>query len=176
MDLFSFTIIPFIRSLEALAAMLDKARAHAQSKQPEWLPAGAMESALLNDRIIFDQFPLIKQVQIACDNAKGCAARLAEIENPKHEDSEKTFDELQERIQKTLDFMKTIGAKQINGKEDILISLPYWQGKQMRAADYVTEYLVPNFYFHMTTAYSILRKNGIDIGKADYTGPLSFTK
>lgn len=167
-NLYTVTIPPMMRSLEALSRLLDKAKKYAESKQPQWLPAGTMEGALLNDRIIFDQFHFIRQVQIVCDNAKGCAARLAEIDNPKHEDTEKTIEELQARIEKTLAFLKRVNPEQLIGKERVRVSLPYWQGKHMTGFEYVTTYLIPNFYFHMTTAYTILRKNGLDVGKYDY--------
>jgi len=132
------------------------------SKKLSWAD---FEPALLADRIIFDQFPLVKQIQTACDNAKGGAARLAEIEIPKFEDTEATFEELKARIDKTIAFIKTIKPETIIGKEGVKISLPYWEDKHMTGFDYVTQYLMPNFYFHVTTAYAILRKNGVDIGK-----------
>lgn len=167
-NLYTITIPPMIKSLTALSRLLDKASKHAEGKQPAWLPKGYMEQALLNDRIIFDQFPFKQQVQIACDNAKGCAARLAGIKNPVHKDTEKTVKEIKARIDKTVAFLKKIKPAQIIGKEDVKISLPYWRGKHMTAGEYVAQYLIPNFYFHVTTAYTILRKNGITVGKDDY--------
>ena len=170
-NLYTVTIPPLLKSLEALKGVLDKGKKHSDSKKLSWAD---FESALLNDRIIFDQFPLIKQIQTACDNAKGAAARLAEIEIPKFEDNETTIDELKTRIDKTIAFIKTIKPEQIIGKEGIKVSLPYWEKKHMTGFDYVTQYLLPNFYFHVTTAYTILRKNGVDIGKADFAGGLPF--
>src|SRR4051812_17152961 len=102
-NLYTITIPPMMKTLKNLSAMLDKLSAHAEGKQPEWLPAGTHESTLLNDRLIFDQFPFVRQIQIACDNGKGGAARLAGVEAPKMEDSEKTVAELKARINKTLE-------------------------------------------------------------------------
>lgn len=168
-NLYSVTIAPIVKALEALSKILDKAAAHAESKKT---PKRTFEEALLNDRIIFDQFPFAAQVRIACDNAKGGAARLAEIEIPKFEDDEKTIAELQARIAKTLAFVRSVGPKQIVGKEGIRVSLPYWDGKSLSGFEYATQYLMPNFYFHVVTAYAILRKNGVSIGKSDYIGAL----
>jgi hypothetical protein len=171
-NLYTVTVPPMIKSLTALSGILDKLSAHAGKKQLEWHPAGMQEEALLSSRLISDQFPFIRQVQVACDNAKGGAARLAEIEIPKFEDTEKTVAELKARIDKTIAFVKTIKPGQIIGKEGIEISLPYWDGKKMSGFDYATQQLLPNFYFHVTTAYAILRMNGVDLGKSDYMGDL----
>ena len=171
-NLYSITIPPMMKSLKSLSGILDKAAAHAASKQLEWHPAGMQEDALMQSRLISDQFPFIRQVQVACDNAKGAAARLAEIEIPKFEDNEKTVAELKARIAKTVAFLETIKPEQIIGKEAIGVTLPYWMGKHMSGFEYVTEYLLPNFYFHVATAYSILRMNGVAIGKSDYMGEL----
>lgn len=161
-----------IKSLEALSALLDKVSKHADGKQLSWQAPKAQEEAFLQSRLIADQFPFVRQVQIACDNAKGGAARLAEIEIPKYEDTEKTAEDLKARIAKTVEFLKTIKPEQVAGKEGVKITLPYWGGKSLDGFDYATNYLMPNFYFHVTTAYSILRKNGIEIGKSDYIGLL----
>ncbi len=171
-NLYSVTIPPMIKTLTALSKLLDKVGSHASSKQLEWHPAGMQEDALLQSRLISDQFPFVRQVQVACDNAKGAAARLAEIDIPKFEDTEKTIPELKARIDKTIEFMKTVKPEQIIGKEAIMVTLPYWGGKSLTGFDYVTSYLLPNFYFHVTTAYAIMRKNGVDLGKSDFTGEL----
>jgi len=168
-NLYTVTIPPMMKALEALSKILDKAAAYAESKKaPKW----SFEEALLNDRLIFDQFPLANQIRIACDNAKGGAARLAEVEIPAFEDNEKTIAELQARIAKTLAFLKTIKPEQIIGKEGIKVSLSYWDGKSLTGFEYATQYLIPNFRFHVVTAYAILRKNGVPIGKSDYIGVL----
>ena len=172
-NLYSVSIPPMMKALKALSKILDKAIAHAESKGTERRPGSVHMEALLNDRLIFDQFNLTKQVQVACDNAKGAAARLAGTDIPKFEDNEKTAEELKARIDKTIVFLKTIKPEQVIGKESAKISLPYFKDKYFTGFEYVTEYLMPNFYFHITTAYAILRKNGVYIGKADFIGGLS---
>jgi len=168
-NLYTVTIPPMVKALESLSKLLDKAAKHAESKKFATLD---FEDALLQSRIVFDQFPLVRQIQIAADNAKGAAARLAEVDVPKYEDTEKTVAELKARIDKTLEFIKTIKPEQIIGKEGVKISLPYWGGKATTGFEYATQYLIPNFYFHVATAYNILRKNGLHIGKGDYIGDL----
>ena len=172
-NLYSVTAPSMIKKLEALAGILDKLSTHAEGKQLEWHPKGMQEDALLQSRLISDQFPFMRQVQVACDNAKNGLARIAGIEPPKFEDTEKTAADLKARIDKTVAFLKTIKPEQLIGKENVKVTLPYWGGKSMHAFDYVTEYLIPNFYFHITTAYSILRKNGVQLGKNDYMGALA---
>ena len=171
-NLYTITIPVMAKALTALDKMLDKVTAEAAEHASEWRPAAHFENALLQSRLVFDQFPFVQQVQVACDNAKNGAARLAEIEAPKFEDNEKTVAELKARIAKTLEFLKTIKPEQIVGQENIKVTLPYWKGKSMSGFDYATEYLLPNFLFHYTTAYSILRHNGLDVGKADFAGGL----
>lgn len=168
-NLYTVTIPPMMKALGALSKILDKAAAYAESKKTV---KRSFEEALLNDRLIFDQFPFAAQVRIACDNAKGGAARLAEIEIPKFEDDEKTIAELQARIEKTLAFVRSVKPEQVVGKENIKVSLPYWDGKALTGFEYATEYLIPNFSFHVVTAYAILRKSGVDLGKSDYIGGL----
>ena len=168
-NLYTVTIPPMMKALSALSKILDKAAAYAESKKT---PKRTFEEALLNDRLVFDQFPFAAQVRIACDNAKGGAARLAEVEIPAFEDNEKTIAELQARIEKTLAFLKTIKPEQVIGKEGIEVSLPYWDGKHTTGFEYATQYLMPNFRFHVVTAYAILRKNGVPLGKSDYIGAL----
>jgi uncharacterized protein len=171
-NLYTVSIPPMLKALKSISHILGKLEHHAKGKQLDWQPKGAQEESLLQSRLIADQFPFIRQIQVVCDNAKGAAARLAEVEVPKYEDTEKTVEELKARIDKTIEFVKSIKPEQIIGKEDIKIALPYWQGKSLSGFEYVTVYLMPNFYFHVTTAYSILRKNGVDLGKGDYMGDL----
>lgn len=170
-NLYTITIAPMIKSLTALKTVLDKATAHVEAHKLSWM---SFEESMLNDRIIFDQFHLIRQIQIACDNAKGAAARLAEVEVPKHDDTEKTFAELQKRIDTTLEFVNSIKSEQIIGKEDIHVILPYFPDKYLTGFEYATEYAMPNFMFHVTTAYAIIRKNGVPLGKGDFIGSISF--
>jgi len=116
-------------------------------------------------------FPLSRQVQIACDSAKGAVARLSGVEAPKHEDSEQTFEELQARIRKTLDFIASVKPAQIDGSEEKEIVLKL-RGKDVsfKGAQYLQGFAFGNFYFHVTTAYNILRHNGVELGKSDFLG------
>lgn len=157
----------FIRGLGNLSAILDKAAAYAEARKID--PA-----VLINARLAPDMFPLSRQVQIATDGAKGCAARLAGIEVPSYEDNETTFPELQARIKKTIIFLKSVSAKQIDGSEERKVSLKL-RGKDVHflGQPYLLTFVLPNFYFHITTAYDILRHNGLEIGKPDYIGSLS---
>ena len=154
----------FIHMLQNLSAILDKAQAHAEARKID--PA-----ALTAFRLFPDMFPLTRQVQIACDAAKGAMARLAGIDNPKHEDTEKTFDELKARVAKTLAFVNSIAPAQVDGSEgrDVVIKL---RGKDttFKGMAYLLGFAWPNFYFHVTTTYNILRHNGLEIGKADFLG------
>lgn len=168
-NLYTITVPVMTKALTALDKILDKAAAHADERKTA---RRTFEDALLHSRLVFDQFPFVQQVQVACDNAKGGAARLAQVEAPSFEDKETTIAELKERIHKTLEFLKTLKPEMIESNEGIKIALPYWQGKHMTGFEYATEYLLPNFFFHVTTAYAILRKNGLNLGKGDYIGGL----
>jgi uncharacterized protein len=171
-NLYTITVPPMIKALDGLSKLMDKAIVHAESKGTDRHPGAKHLGSLLNDHLIFDQFSFTNQVQIATDNAKGGAARLAEIEIPAYEDKETSVPELKARIEETIAFLKMLEPKQIIGKEGIKVSLPYHPTKYLTGLEYVTEYLLPNFYFHIVTAYSILRKNGVDIGKKDYINGL----
>ena len=154
----------FANTLKNLSAILDKARAHAEAKKVD-------EQVLTAARLFPDMFALARQVQIACDSAKGAVARLAGVEIPKHEDTEKTFDELKARIAKTIAFIEGVKAAQIDGSEDKEIILKL-QGKDVpfKGMQYLLGFAWPNFYFHAATAYNILRHNGVEIGKRDFIG------
>jgi hypothetical protein len=158
--------VPIIqRVLGNLSAWLDKAAAHAEARKFDPL-------VLVNARLYPDMLPLSSQVQIACDSAKGCVARLAGVEIPKHEDTEKTIGELKARIAKTLDFVQGVPAAQLEGSEDRAISLPRRNKEplQLQGEFFLKHYALPNLFFHATTAYAILRHNGVEIGKGDYLG------
>lgn len=162
--MYEASVTVFERSLKALDAILDKAAAHAASK-------GFDVAVLLGARLAPDMFTLTRQVQIACDTAKGAAARLAGVEVPKHEDTEVTLPELKARIAKTLAFVAGIPATAFAGSDDRQVMLTVRkQSVQMRGADYLFARALPNLFFHITTAYAILRHNGVEIGKADYLG------
>ncbi|APA87319.1 DUF1993 domain-containing protein [Paraburkholderia sprentiae WSM5005] len=153
-----------IRGLTNLQAILGKAEAHAAAKQIE--PA-----VFTNARLAPDMLPLVRQVYIASDTAKGCAARLAGVEPPKFEDVEQSFDELRARIQKTIDYLKEFNAAQIDGSEGRTVTLKLRQGSvEFTGASYLFGFVLPNFFFHVTTAYDILRHNGVELGKLDYLG------
>lgn len=169
-DLYTVTVPPIKRSLKMLSGILDKAASHAESKKTA---RHAYEEALLGERIVFDQFPLATQIRIATDNARMGVARLAGVEAPKFEDDEKTVSELKARLDKTIEFLDSIKPEDIAGHEDRKVTIHYIPNKHFHAFDYAMEYLLPNFYFHVVTAYAILRKNGVAIGKGDYLIDLS---
>ncbi len=163
-SLYTASVPAFQVSLKALKVILQKAEAHAV--------AGKVDpSVYLQARLYPNMFPLVRQVQIACDFAKGCAARLAGIEMPKFEDNEATFADLQARIDKTLDIIGTVKPGQIDGQEDRDIEIKAGtRTLNFKGQAYLTGFVLPNFYFHATTAYAILRHSGVEIGKGDFLG------
>ncbi len=164
LTLYQASIPNFIRMLGNLSAILDKAAAHAEAKKID--PA-----IFVNARLAPDMFPLSRQFQIATDMAKGCAARLAGIEVPSYEDNETTFADLQARIAKTVAFLQSVSASQIDGNEDRKITLKFGSRElSFLGQAYLLDFVLPNFHFHLTTTYAILRHNGVEIGKKDYTG------
>ena len=154
----------FANILRNLSAILDKAEAHCAAKKIEPV-------ALTSYRLFPDMFPLTRQVQIACDTAKGATARLAGVDIPKHEDTEQTFAELKARIAKTIDFVESLSAAKIDGSDEKEIVLQMRSGeRRFKGMQYLLGHAYPNFYFHVTTAYNILRHNGVEVGKADFIG------
>src|SRR5580692_1225690 len=165
-SIYDVSIPVFVLSLNNVAAILDKAAAHAEVKKvdPKALPAA---------RLIVDMLPLSAQVQIACDTAKGAAARLAGIDPPKHEDTETSLAELKQRIAKTIDFVKTVKPEMLKDAEGRNIELKFPNGTQkFTALAYLTDFVLPNFYFHVSMVYALLRKSGVEIGKGDFLGPV----
>ncbi len=163
--IYQFTIPVFVKMLTALDGLL--------LKTANALPTHTISEAdLLEARLAADMFPLKKQVQIACDNAKGAAARLSGTEVPVHADDEQTIAELRTRIEKTVAYLATISEASFEGAMDRQVTLPYFPQKYLTGFDYAREQALPNFFFHLTTAYAILRKEGLMIGKADYIGGL----
>jgi uncharacterized protein len=154
---------PVMRMLGSLSAILDKAAEHCAARKID--PA-----VLLNYRIAPDMFPLARQVQVVTDHAKGMAARLGGVEVPGFEDTETTFEELKARLAKTLDFVGSITPAQVAGAEDREIVLKLRTEMRFNGRDYTFGFMLPNFYFHATTAYDILRHAGVDIGKRDFMG------
>ncbi|MBV8536110.1 MAG: DUF1993 domain-containing protein [Alphaproteobacteria bacterium] len=150
-----------VRGFTALSKILDKAAAHAEAKKVD--PA-----VFLQARLFPDMFPLIRQVQIASDTAKGAGARLAQVDVPSYADTEATFAELQARIAKTVAFLRGLDATRFAGSEDRSITLKLDRERTFSGRDYLLGFVLPNFFFHVTTAYAILRHNGVEIGKLDY--------
>ena len=163
MNLYDATVPVFLNKLAAVQGWLDKLVAYGEQRNfdPE---------SVLQARLAPDQFPLVRQIQVACDNVKGIVARLGGKDVPSHPDTEKTIAEVRQRINTVIEFIKTFKPEDFQGAEERTISLAFWQGKSMRGGDYLDHYALPNFYFHLTTAYAILRHNGVAVGKMDFMG------
>jgi uncharacterized protein len=163
-SMYQASVPRFANILKNLSAILDKAQAHAEARKID-------QAALINFRLYPDMLPMKRQVQIACDSAKNVVARLAGVEPPKHDDNEETFAELKARIAKTIDFIQTIKPAQVDGTEEKNIHLKLGSRElDYKGMQYLLGHALPNFYFHVTTAYDILRHNGVEIGKRDYIG------
>jgi len=165
-SMYDFSIPVITHGLNNLSALLDKAAAHAAAKK--------FDSVVLAQARLFpDMHPLARQVQIACDTAKGAAARLAGIDVPKHEDTETTLTELKARIAKTVDFLKSVTAAQLKDSESRAIEIKFPNGSwKFTGIGYLNDFVLPNFYFHVSIAYALLRKNGVEIGKSDFLGAI----
>jgi hypothetical protein len=167
LSIYDASVPVFTRGLTNLRAVLQKAHDHALTKHFE-------PSILLSSRLFPDMHPLTRQVQIAADAAKFGVARLAGIEPPKYEDVETTFDELYARIDKTIAYLQGIDAGKLEGSESRTVTLTVPSGKHEFVGQvYLLHFALPNFYFHVTTAYAILRHNGVELGKFDYLGRTS---
>jgi hypothetical protein len=153
-----------LNALTNLKAILGKAEAWAGEK-------GIKDATVLNARLALDMLPFSKQIQLVSDTAKGAAARLGGVENPPYADQEATFAELHERLQKTIDFVQSVDTKGFDGSEsrDIVLKFPS-RTIEFKGLDYLTGFVLPNMFFHVTTAYAILRHSGVPIGKSDYLG------
>lgn len=164
-SMYEVSIPPLKRALTNLAKNLTTGEAYAKAKNIE-------ASVLLNARLFADMYPLIKQVQIATDMSKGAGARLAGVEVPKYEDNETSFDALQARISKTIAFLESLTLEQFTAAEtrNIVISVRE-SSLQFTGQDYLLKWVFPNVYFHCTTAYNIMRHNGVELGKLDFLGP-----
>jgi hypothetical protein len=163
-NIYQSSVPAFLQMLGSLSSILTKAAAHAEAKKID-------PSVLVNARLAPDMFALARQVQIATDHAKGAAARLAGVDVPSFPDTEASFPELQQRIQKTVDFIKGLKPAQFDGGEDRDITLTIAGQKiTWKGATYLFHFALPNFYFHASTAYDILRHNGVEIGKRDFIG------
>jgi len=167
--LYQFIVPQFGNMLKNLSRILEKAGAHAEAKKYD-------VDILLNSRLYPDQFNLIRQVQIACDTAKLGVARLTGKDAPVNDDEEKSLPELQARIEGTLNFLQSIDENDFKGAEERKVSQPRWEGKYLNGLEFAIQHAIPNLYFHVTTAYSILRHNGVEVGKKDYLGEMPYKK
>jgi len=167
MSMYRASVPVFLQILPCMSSVLDKAAAFAAAKKIE-------PQVLLDARLYPDMFPLTRQVQIATDFAKGACARLAGVEPPKYPDTEASFDDLKARIAKTIAFIKEFKPSQIDGSEERDISLQMGgQTRNFKGENYLVSVVLPNFFFHATTTYAILRHNGVDLGKQDFLRPPS---
>jgi hypothetical protein len=167
-NLYTVTVPLFAKQLQNLGAILEKAEAHAAGNADEI-------SRLLNDRLADDMFPLGKQIEISCDTAKNASARLSGKEAPKFPDGVFELPALKQRITDTLLFLGTVSEADFADAEARRITLPFFPDGSLSGEQYGIEFALPNFFFHMTTAYAILRKNGVPLGKTDYIGSLPFS-
>ena len=166
LSMYQASIPAFVQMLNNLSAIMDKAEAHARSHEID-------PEVLLNYRLAPDMLPFVRQIQIAADLAKGAAARLAGVEVPKHDDTEKTFADLKARLAKTVTFVQSFKPSDIDGSEDREINLTLGEHKMsFRGQPYLVRFVMPNFYFHCTTGYDILRHCGVDLGKRDFIGTI----
>lgn len=166
LSIYEVSIPVLIRGLTNLSAIIEKAATHAAAKNIDPV-------VLAQARLYPDMHPLTRQVQIACDTAKGAAARLAGIEVPKHEDNEVTLADLEHRIAKTLDFLKSVSVERLNGAETRAIEIVAPNRTlKFTGLSYLTNFVLPNFFFHESVTYALLRQNGVEIGKADFLGSL----
>lgn len=155
------------KTLRQLDTWLDAAAKYAEKKKFN-------PNVWLELRLAPDQFPFVRQVQAVCDTAKAAASRLSGKEAPKHEDNEKSLDELRARVASVLAYLDGFAEQDFAEAATRSITQPRWEGKTMTGANYFVEHAVPNFFFHATTAYQILRHNGVDVGKRDFLGALTF--
>lgn len=166
---YDLTVPQFIKTLGNLTSLLDKSAQYADHKKFD-------VEILLNSRLAPDQFNFIRQVQIACDTAKLCVSRLTGKEAPSHPDTEKTLPELKARIESVISYLNSLKPSDFAEAASRTVTHQRWEGQHLTGHDYLIQHAIPNVYFHVTTAYSILRHNGVDIGKKDFLGALPFKK
>lgn len=162
LSMYDVSVSMMIGTLEAMSAFIDKGAAHAEQRKID-------PEALLTARLFPDMFSFTRQVQLATDFAKGAGARLAGVDIPKYDDSEKSFSELKMRIAKTIAFLQSLDRKAIDDSADRTVTLQIrGQEQSYSGKDFLLTRALPNFFFHVTTAYNLLRHNGVDIGKSDF--------
>lgn len=166
---YQMTVPQFSKMLKNFSAILDKAAAHADVKKFDF-------AVLLQSRLAPDQFNFTRQIQVMCDTAKMCVASLTNKEAPVHADTESTLPELRARIDSVVAYLSSFSEKDFSNAQKQKISRPRWEGKYLNAEEFLMEHAIPNFYFHFATAYSILRHNGVDVGKKDFLGALPYKK
>jgi hypothetical protein len=167
MNLYDATVPIFTKLLSNVGKWLDKAAAHADARKFD-------VDVLANARLAPDQYAFIRQIQSACDQAKFTVAKLTGKEPPSHPDTEKTMAELRQRIQTIVDYLATFKREDFGGAEERACSHSWMGGKSLRGGDYLDHFALPNFHFHLTTAYDILRHNGVPLSKMDYIVDLPF--
>jgi hypothetical protein len=165
--LYDLTNAQFLHMLKNMGPILDKAIQFAEAKKFD-------VNVLCHSRLAPDQFDFTRQIQIMCDTAKKCAAFLTGQDAPNQNDDEKTIVELKARIESVISYLSKFSERDYMDAASHRISQPRWEGKYLTGREYALHHAVPNFYFHMTTAYSILRHNGVDVGKKDFLGKLPF--
>jgi len=163
MHLYDLTVPQLTKMLKNVDGWLAKAIGHAETKKFD-------VNNLMKARLAPDQFALDRQIQTVCDNAKFIPARLTGQEWPKHPDTETTFEQLRARVATVIAYLETFKRDDFAGADERKITLPWMEGKWMRGDEYVSEFALPNLYFHAVTAYAILRHNGVDVGKRDFLG------
>ncbi len=166
---YEITVTQFTKILHNLSAIMDKGVQYAEAKKFD-------VDVLLQSRLAPDQFNFIRQVQIACDTAKACVARLSGQEIPNHADTEKSLPELKARIDSTVAYLQTFTPKDFVEAASRKVSQPRWEGQYLTGEEFAIQHAIPNFYFHITTAYAILRHNGVEVGKKDYLGKMPYKK
>lgn len=166
MNNYTYIQTVILGGLKNLIVVLQKGKAHAES-------AGVEESELIGAKLYEDMLPFSAQVQIASDNAKGGMSKLAGVDAPVMEDTEVTFDELIARVQKTIDYVNSFTAESFANAENVQVTFPWVPGKYISSSDYTHTFLLNNFFFHVVTAYNILRNKGVPLGKSDYIGAMN---
>lgn len=167
--LYQITIPAFLKALDNLSHILDKGAQFAEQKKVD-------VEVLLQSRLAVDQFPLVRQVQIVCDTAKLCAARLTGQDAPSHADTEKSLPELKARIENVRSYLQKFSANDFETAASRHITQPRWDGQYLTGEEYVLHHVLPNLYFHLTTAYANLRHLGVEVGKRDYLGKMPFKR